>query len=72
MQQNTLRLPGRTLAWRLKRAQLLLLIVIGAVTVAVPMSAQSFTVAGTKTGTILGTVVDTTDDPIPKIGRAHV
>ena len=65
MQQNTLRLPGRTLAWRLKRAQLLLLIVIGAVTVAVPMSAQSFTVAGTKTGTILGTVVDTTDDPIP-------
>ena len=33
------------------------------------MSAQSFTAAGTKTGTILGTVVDTTDDPIP---AAHV
>ena len=65
MQQNTLRLPGRPLASLLKRAHLLLLIVIGAVAVAVPMSAQSFTAASTKTGTILGTVVDTTDDPIP-------
>src|SRR5216683_5578008 len=65
MQQNTLRLPGRPLASFLQRAHLLLLIVIGAVAVAVPMSAQSFTAAGTKTGTILGTVVDTTDDPIP-------
>jgi hypothetical protein len=53
------------LASFLKRAHLLLLIVIGALAVAVPMSAQSFTAAGTKTGTILGTVVDTTDDPIP-------
>ena len=65
MQQNTLRLPGRPLASLLKRAYLLLLIVFGAVAVAVPMSAQSFTAAGTKTGTILGTVVDTTDEPIP-------
>jgi hypothetical protein len=65
MQQNTLRLPGRTLPSLLKRAHLLLLIVIGAVAVAAPLSAQSFTAAGTKTGTILGTVVDTTDDPIP-------
>ena len=65
MQQNSLRLPGRRLASLLNRAHLLLLIVIGAVAVAVPMSAQSFTAAGTKTGTILGTVVDTTDDPIP-------
>jgi hypothetical protein len=64
MQQNTLRLPGRPLASFLRQAHLLLLIVIGAVAVAVPMSAQSFT-AGTKTGTIVGTVVDTTDDPIP-------
>jgi Carboxypeptidase regulatory-like domain len=64
MQQNTLGLPGRPLASFWRRAHLLLLIVIGAV-VAVPMSAQSFTAAGTKTGTILGTVVDTTDDPIP-------
>ena len=69
MQQNTLRLPGRRLASLLKRAHLLLLIVIGVVAVAVSMSAQSFTAAGAKTGTILGTVVDTTDDPIP---GAHV
>jgi hypothetical protein len=60
---------NRRLASFLKRAHLLLLIVIGALAVAVPMSAQSFTAAGTKTGTILGTVVDTTDDPIP---AAHV
>ena len=60
---------NRRLASLLKRAHLLLLIVIGALAVAVPMSAQSFTAAGTKTGTILGTVVDTTDDPIP---AAHV
>jgi hypothetical protein len=61
--------PNSPLASLSKRAHLLLLIVIGAVAVAVPMSAQSFTAAGTKTGTILGTVVDTTDDPIP---AAHV
>ena len=60
---------NRRLASFMKRAHLLLLIVIGAAAVAVPMSAQSFTAAGTKTGTILGTVVDTTDDPIP---AAHV
>src|SRR5271157_2349998 len=57
--------PNSLLASLSKRAHLLLLIVIGAVAVAMPMSAQSFTAAGTKTGTILGTVVDTTDDPIP-------
>jgi len=69
MQQNTLRLLGRRLASLLQRAHLSLLIVIGVVAVAVSMSAQSFTGAGAKTGTILGTVVDTTDDPIP---GAHV
>ena len=69
MQQNALRLLVRRLASLLNRAHLLLLIVIGAVAVAVPMSAQSFTAASTKTGTILGTVVDTTDAPIP---GAHV
>ena len=41
------------------------MIVIGAVAVAVPMSAQSFETANTITGNILGTVVDTSDDPIP-------
>jgi Carboxypeptidase regulatory-like domain len=65
MQQNTLRLPTRPLASLLKRAHLLLLIVIGGLALAVPVSAQSFTAACTKTGTIFGTVVDTTDDPIP-------
>jgi len=65
MQQNTLRLLGRPLAWPLKRAHLLVLIVISAMAVAAPMSAQSFTAAGKMTGTILGTVVDTSDDPIP-------
>jgi len=65
MQQNTLRLPGRPLASLLKRAHLLLLIVIGALAVAVPMSAQSFETANTIAGNILGTVVDTSDDPIP-------
>lgn len=65
MQQNTLRLPGQPLASLLKRAHLLLLIVIGAVAVAVPMSAQSFETANTITGNILGTVIDTSDDPIP-------
>ena len=69
MLQNRHISPNRRLASLLKRAHLLLLIVIGALAVAVPMSAQSFTAAGTKTGTILGTVVDTTDDPIP---AAHV
>ena len=65
MLQNRRISPNSPLASLLKRAHLLLLIVIGALAVAVPMSAQSFTAAGTKTGTILGTVVDTTDDPIP-------
>ncbi|MGA9155325.1 MAG: carboxypeptidase-like regulatory domain-containing protein [Candidatus Sulfotelmatobacter sp.] len=58
-------MPGRSMASHLKRAHLLLLIVIGAVALAVPMSAQSFTTANTITGNILGTVVDTSDDPIP-------
>ena len=42
-----------------------MLIVLGGVILAVPMSAQSFETANTKTGRILGTVVDTSDDPIP-------
>ena len=65
MLQNRRISPNSPLASLLKRAHLLLLIVIGAVAVAVPMSAQSFTAAAAKTGTVLGTVVDTTDDPIP-------
>ena len=57
--------PNRPLASLLKRAHPLLLVVIVAVAVAVPMSAQSFTASATKTATVLGTVVDSTDDPIP-------
>jgi hypothetical protein len=64
MLQNRRISPNSPFASLLKRAHLLLLIVICAVA-AVPMSAQSFTAAGTKTGILLGTVVDTTDDPIP-------
>jgi len=65
MQQNTLRLPGRPLASLLKRAHLLFLIFIAALAIAAPMSAQSFEAANTITGNILGTVVDTSGDPIP-------
>jgi hypothetical protein len=65
MLQNRRISPNSPLASLSKRAHLLLLIVIVALAVAVPMSAQSFTAAAAKTGTVLGTVVDTTDDPIP-------
>jgi len=64
MQENTHASPNRTLEALLKRAQILVLIVLSGVLV-VPMSAQSFETANTITGSILGTVLDTTDDPIP-------
>ena len=57
--------PNRPLAMVLKRAHMLVLIILGGVILVVPMSAQSLEAASTKTGRILGTVVDTTDDPIP-------
>ncbi|MGA9390920.1 MAG: carboxypeptidase-like regulatory domain-containing protein [Candidatus Sulfotelmatobacter sp.] len=44
---------------------MLVLIVLGGVILAVPMSAQSFEPAKAETGCIRGTVVDTSDDPIP-------
>ena len=44
---------------------MLVLIALGGVIVAVPMSAQSAEAPNTRTGSILGTVVDTSDDPIP-------
>jgi len=53
------------LASLLKRAYVSLLFVVGALILVVPMSAQSFETAGPITGNILGTVVDTSDDPIP-------
>jgi hypothetical protein len=65
MQKSTHALPNRSLESLLKRARMLVMIVLTGGILALPMSAQSFTAAGTKTGTILGTVVDTSDDPIP-------
>jgi len=65
MLQNKCTSPNRRLASLLKRAHLLLLFVISGMILVVPMSAQSFTTADTKTGSVLGTVVDISDDPIP-------
>ena len=65
MLQNRHTSPNRRLASLLKRAHLLLLFVLSGVILVVPMSAQSFETANTTTGNILGTVVDTSDDPIP-------
>jgi len=44
---------------------LLLIIVVGGLLVAAPVSAQSIEAAQTKTGSILGTVADSSDDPVP-------
>jgi hypothetical protein len=65
MLQNRHTSSNRRLASLLRRAHLLLLFVLSGMILVVPMSAQSFTTEDTKTGSILGTVVDTSDDPIP-------
>ena len=65
MLQNRHTSPNRRWGSLLKRAQLLLLFVLSGVILEVSMSAQSFKTANTITGNILGTVVDTSDDPIP-------
>ncbi|MGD0471216.1 MAG: carboxypeptidase-like regulatory domain-containing protein [Terriglobales bacterium] len=44
---------------------LLLIFLAGGSLLVVPASAQSIEAANTKTGSILGTVVDTSDDPVP-------
>ena len=49
----------------LERALLLLLIILGGLIFGVRVSAQSFDTAKTETGSIHGTVVDGSDDPIP-------
>ena len=58
------------LKWRLKvllkRAQLMVLILLSGVTLVAPVSAQSFETAKAQAGAIRGTVVDTNDDPIPE------
>jgi hypothetical protein len=48
-----------------KLTHMLLLIAVGGLSFAIPASAQAAEAANTKTGSILGTVVDTSDDPIP-------
>jgi len=64
MQNNTHSSPNRLLEV-LKRAHMLVLIILSGVILVVPMSAQSFEAAKAETGCIRGTVVDTSDDPIP-------
>ena len=65
MQKSTHVSPNRPLEAFLKRAQILVLSVLSGVILVVPTSAQSFETANTIKGSILGTVVDTSDDPIP-------
>ena len=65
MQNNTHTSPNRRFEVLLKGAHMLAVIILGGVIVAVPMSAQSFEAAKAETGSIRGTVVDTSDDPIP-------
>ena len=66
MHNNTHATSDRHLRAFLKVTYLLLLIVLaGGLLLAVPASAQSTEAANTKTGSILGTVVDISDDPIP-------
>jgi len=49
----------------LKRAHMWVLIILGGMILVAPVSAQSFEAATAKIGCIRGTVVDSTDDPIP-------
>lgn len=65
MQDNTHASPNRPLELLLKLTHMLVLIALGGVIVAVPGSAQSAEAPNTKIGRILGTVVDSSDDPIP-------
>ena len=65
MQNKTHVSPNRPLAMLVERAHILVLIILSGLILIAPMSAQTFVATNTKTGSILGTVVDTTDDPIP-------
>ena len=65
MQNNTYFLSNRFWDWLLKLAQSWVLVALVGAIVAVPVFAQSAGAPNTKTGRILGTVVDTSDDPIP-------
>jgi hypothetical protein len=65
MQNNTNFLSNRSWEMILAQTQKLVLMALCGAMLALPMSAQSFDTATPKTGSILGTVVDTNDDPIP-------
>src|SRR5271166_227333 len=65
MNNNTLTTPDRRRGAVLSVTLLSLLILLAGLLLVVPASAQSTQAANTKTGSILGTVVDTSDDPIP-------
>ena len=65
MQNNTQAVSNRFWDQFLKLTTMLVLIALGGVLVAAPVSAQSAEAPNTTTGRILGTVVDTSDDPIP-------
>ena len=65
MQNNSHTSPNRPLEVLLKLTHMLVLIALGGVILVAPVSAQSAEAANTKTGSILGTVVDSSDDPIP-------
>jgi len=66
MHNNTPTMPDRRLGAFLKVTHVLLLIFLaGGLLLVVPASAQSTEAANTKTGSILGTVVDMSDDPVP-------
>src|ERR1700693_592080 len=65
MQNNTHVLSSRFWDRLLKLTQMWVLVALGGASVAVPVFAQSAGAPNTKTGRILGTAVDTSDDPIP-------
>ena len=65
MKNNTHALSNRFWDRFRKLTQMLVLVALGGAIVAVPVSAQTAEAPNTKTGRILGTVVDTSGDPIP-------
>jgi hypothetical protein len=66
MHNNRPTTPDRRLGALLKVTYVLLLVFLaGGLLLVVPASAQSTEAANTKTGSILGTVVDMSDDPVP-------
>jgi len=62
---NTRATPGRRSRAFLKATHVLLLIVLAGLLRALPASAQSSEAANTKPGSILGSAVDTNNDPVP-------